>query len=132
MPATRSELQQLPVPGWHAPFVANWHKDVYPAISTDGALANAANGLRVLVTGGGIGIGRTIALTFAKAGAAKVVISGRNSAYLEQSKKSIQEAAKNTEVIAVTGDVTDEASVKKIFEDAGELDGEVHLQDIDR
>ncbi|KIJ32014.1 hypothetical protein M422DRAFT_266246, partial [Sphaerobolus stellatus SS14] len=51
--STHAQLQALPAPGYTAPFVSTWRKEVYPDISVDGALANAAKGLRVLVTGGG-------------------------------------------------------------------------------
>ncbi|KIJ49170.1 hypothetical protein M422DRAFT_246975 [Sphaerobolus stellatus SS14] len=88
--STHVELQALPALGWVSLFVKTWRKNVYPAIAVDGALAGSEKGLRVLVTGGGKGLGRTIALTFAQAGDTKVVIAGRSLAGLEETKKLIE------------------------------------------
>jgi NAD(P)-dependent dehydrogenase (short-subunit alcohol dehydrogenase family) len=68
----------------------------------DGALA----GKVAIVTGGATGIGRAIAARFAQEGAA-VVIAGRNASALAETAKAIG-------VRAVTADVTQEASVKKL------------------
>ena len=69
-------------------------------------------GQRVLITGGGTGVGADLARGFAAAGA-EVVIAGRRT-------KPLQEVAASTPGIrAVTADVTDEASVKAMFAAAG-------------
>ncbi len=65
---------------------------------------------RVLVTGGGTGIGRAIAHALADAGDA-VTITGRRAAPLE-------EAAKGRAIACRTADVTDEAQMAALF-DAG-------------
>lgn len=72
-------------------------------------------GKRVLITGGGTGVGADMALAFAKVGA-EVVISGRRAAPLE----AVQ--AKFDAIKMVVGDVTDEASVANMFEIAGPVD----------
>ena len=63
---------------------------------------------RVLVTGGGSGIGRAVARAFAEAGDA-VTITGRRSDALE-------ETAEGFDMTCRTADVTDEASVKALFD----------------
>lgn len=63
---------------------------------------------RVLVTGGGSGIGRAVARAMAEAGDA-VTISGRTVAPLEQT-------AKGYDMICRTADVTEEASVAALFD----------------
>lgn len=63
---------------------------------------------RVLVTGGGTGIGRAIAHVFAQAGY-DVTIAGRRLEPLE-------EAAKGHNIAIRTADVTDEASVAALFD----------------
>lgn len=72
-------------------------------------------GKRVLITGGGSGAGENLALGFA-AGGAEVVIAGRRLDALQAV------AAKAGGIRAVQGDVTDEASVKRMFAEAGAVD----------
>ena len=71
-------------------------------------------GKRVLITGGGSGAGADLARGFAEAGAA-VVIAGRRMA-------ALQAVAAATGAMAVVGDVTDEASVRAMFQAAGACD----------
>lgn len=72
-------------------------------------------GKRVLITGGGSGVGADLARGFAEAGAA-VVIAGRRQAALESV------ASRLPRVSAVVADVTDEASVRAMFSAAGSCD----------
>lgn len=72
-------------------------------------------GKRALVTGGGSGAGEALALAFAAAGA-EVVISGRRAGALQAV------AARHPAIRAVQADVTDEASVKAMFAEAGPCD----------
>lgn len=73
-------------------------------------------GRRVLVTGGGSGAGADLALGFARAGAAEVVICGRRVSALEAT------AAQHPAIRALACDVTDEASVKELYAQAGRVD----------
>lgn len=70
---------------------------------------------RVVVTGGGTGVGRAIAHAFADAGC-EVVIAGRREAPLEET------AAGRPAIRPLMADVTDEASVVRLFEEAGPAD----------
>ena len=71
-------------------------------------------GKRVLITGGGSGLGADLARGFVAAGA-EVVIAGRRQAPL-------QEVAARVGARAVVADVTDEASVAAMFAAAGRCD----------
>jgi NAD(P)-dependent dehydrogenase (short-subunit alcohol dehydrogenase family) len=71
-------------------------------------------GKRVLITGGGTGVGADLARGFAAAGA-EVVIAGRRLAPLE-------DVAARVGARAVTADVTDEESVAAMFAAAGPCD----------
>lgn len=73
-------------------------------------------GRRVLVTGGGSGAGADLALGFAHAGAAEVVICGRRLDALDAT------AAQHPAIRALACDVTDEASVQALFAQAGRVE----------
>jgi len=73
-------------------------------------------GRRVLVTGGGSGAGADLALGFARAGAAEVVICGRRVDALQSV------ADQHPAIRALPCDVTDEASVAALYAAAGRID----------
>ena len=72
-------------------------------------------GKRVLITGGGSGVGADMARSFAGAGA-EVVVTGRRAAPLEKLAQA------NPSIRAVVADVTQEADVRAMFEQAGPCD----------
>jgi len=78
----------------------------------------------IVVTGGGRGIGRAIALSFAEPGAT-VVITSRTESQLQQTAKDIE--AKGAKAFVVPMDVSDEASVAHGF---GSLHGRVTAVDV--
>ena len=73
------------------------------------------SGRRVLITGGGTGLGANLARSFGAAGA-EVVIAGRRQVPLEAVATDVPGAT------AIVADVTDEASVAAMFAAAGPLD----------
>ncbi|TNY20197.1 putative oxidoreductase [Rhodotorula diobovata] len=104
------------------PLVGRTHHDVYADIDPADALADAAKGLCVLVTGAGRGVGRAEAIAFAQAGAKKVVLTSRSKDELDEVKAAIDALGKGTDVVIHTADITDEKSVDELFETAGEVD----------
>lgn len=70
----------------------------------------------VLVTGGGRGIGRAIALAFAEPGST-VAIASRTRSELETTGKDIEK--RGAKALLLTADVTDEASVVAAFKTLG-------------
>lgn len=72
-------------------------------------------GKRVLITGGGTGVGANMARAFAGAGA-EVVVTGRREAPLRKLEKA------NPSIRAVPADVTQEDSVRAMFQAAGPCD----------
>lgn len=69
---------------------------------------------RILITGGGSGLGADLARSFAAQGG-DVIVAGRRIAPLET-------LACTENIRAITADVTDEASVKDLFANAGQVD----------
>jgi NAD(P)-dependent dehydrogenase (short-subunit alcohol dehydrogenase family) len=77
-----------------------------------------------LVTGSGRGIGAATARLLAARGA-KVVLVSRTSSELEAVAKSIRDAG--GQALAIAADVSDEASVKRLFERAASELGQVSI-----
>ncbi|MGY8776402.1 MAG: SDR family NAD(P)-dependent oxidoreductase, partial [Spongiibacter sp.] len=81
------------------------------SVSNDNSFADK----RVLITGGGSGIGADLAQAFATAGA-RVIIAGRTESKLRQV------AAAHSGIEYRVADVTDPASVDALFSDIDSLD----------
>ena len=77
-----------------------------------------------LVTGGGRGIGRSIALRFAQEGA-QIVIAGRTPASLADTEKEIH--ALGRDVLAVPCDVRDDAAVREMVRKAEARFGRIDI-----
>lgn len=77
-----------------------------------------------LVTGGGSGIGRSVATAFAQEGAA-VVVAGRSPGPLEATVRMIED--KGGRAAAVTADVTRAADVSALVDSVVERFGGLHL-----
>ncbi|KAI1044134.1 hypothetical protein LB505_010555 [Fusarium chuoi] len=73
-------------------FTKTWHNKPYPSIDPTRPELSAA-GKFVAITGGGTGIGRSIAIAFAQAGASTVAILGRRLDRLEIAAAEIAEAS---------------------------------------
>ncbi|KAK0629559.1 hypothetical protein B0T17DRAFT_525825 [Bombardia bombarda] len=87
-----------------------YHTKAYPAI--DPARPElSSKGKSVLITGGGAGIGASIAHAFAKSGAAIIGIVGRRLAVLDATKAAIQADHPGVQVEAITGDITSASSI---------------------
>ncbi|RFU81407.1 3-oxoacyl-acyl-carrier-reductase [Trichoderma arundinaceum] len=84
------------MPGYVS-FTQTWHNKPYPAINPTRPELNAA-GKFVVITGGGSGIGKAIAVAFAQAGATTVAFLGRQLDKLESSAAEITSSAKNSDI----------------------------------
>ncbi|KAL4920445.1 hypothetical protein BDW62DRAFT_176474 [Aspergillus aurantiobrunneus] len=83
-------------------------------------------GLVSVITGGGSGLGRTMALTLATNGASKVFIIGRREDSLRETV-SLAPANSKDSIIPVPGDVTSQDSLQSAYETISAQTGHVDL-----
>ena len=103
---------QSPPPPFRSP-VKTWHNDTYPAISPTRPELSA-HGKRVVITGGGTGIGRETAFAFATAGASSIfLLGGRRAHVLEKTNEAIQKQHPNVQVGYRALDIADVKAVNE-------------------
>ena len=95
-------------------FTKTYHHKPYPYISPARAELSAA-GKNVIITGGGTGIGKAIAIAFAQANAASISIIGRRLNRLKEAARDISVAAASPSVRVLTaqGDLAKRESADK-------------------
>lgn len=79
----------------------------------------------VVVTGAGRGIGKAIALNFAKLGAKVVVNYRTSSVQIKELAKAIE--LEGGEALAIQADISDETQVKKLMDEAKEHFGRIDI-----
>ncbi len=82
-------------------------------------MQNEFKGKTALITGAGTGIGRAVAIGFAKE-AANVILIGRNRDNLTETAKDVRSAGGHVEIVAM--DLTNEKEVAHFFSKLGTLD----------
>lgn len=91
-----------------------YHQTSYSAISpTQPALSTA--GKSIVITGGGTGIGQAAALSFAKSGTSNLLLLGRRTAPLEETRTLITTSYPKTAVHIASADLTDRDSLDTAF-----------------
>ncbi|KAF2430630.1 NAD(P)-binding protein, partial [Tothia fuscella] len=73
----------------------------------------------VVITGGGSGIGASIAKAFAAGGSTKIAVIGRTERSLLTTKHAVGNEYKDTEVLAVSGDITNAKQTDDAFQQIG-------------
>jgi NAD(P)-dependent dehydrogenase (short-subunit alcohol dehydrogenase family) len=79
-----------------------------------------------MITGGGRGIGRGVALRFAREGA-KLALVDIEQAHLDESAAELQKSAPGAEFIALRGDVSESADVQRFFDATVERFGRLDI-----
>lgn len=106
MPPSKDQPNILRGPGDYE-VTARIHNDTYPEIDPHSL---NLSGKAVFITGGSRGLGRSMVLSFAKAGVSKIAVGSRSG--LEGLEKDIKDScAKPPELLPIKLDVTDESSV---------------------
>jgi NAD(P)-dependent dehydrogenase (short-subunit alcohol dehydrogenase family) len=101
-------------------FTSKVHRTAYPAISPKRPELNQAS-RTVLITGGGTGIGKSIAEHYILASAATVIIVGRRLEILQAAAEELKQKAKVAQspstVVALTCDVSSKSDIAALWDD---------------
>eukprot|EP01116_Phalansterium_solitarium_P010753 TRINITY_DN2595_c0_g1_i2.p2 TRINITY_DN2595_c0_g1~~TRINITY_DN2595_c0_g1_i2.p2 ORF type:complete len:264 (-),score=70.28 TRINITY_DN2595_c0_g1_i2:230-1021(-) len=89
--------------------------------------AGKLSGKVALVTGAGSGIGRAIAIKFAKDGATAVVVADRNVSQGQETVKLIQELANGAQALFVETDVSKVADTERMVQAAVSAFGQLNI-----
>lgn len=108
-------------------FTRNYHHEPYDLISPSRPELSAA-GKNFVITGGGTGIGRSIALSFAQAGASSVSILGRRLDRLETAAVEICSIASHgTLVLCKKADLTKLQEVRDAINEIAQSVGSINI-----
>ena len=100
---------------------AEWHTDTYAAISPTRPELSC-KGKKVVITGGGAGIGAGFAQAFADAGASSIAIIGRREPKLQETKQAVIEKEGSVKITIHIADVVDGAALKMAADEIGKWD----------
>lgn len=103
-----------------------WHSETYEAISPKRPELSA-KGKVIVITGGGGSIGGATALAFAQAGATKIAVIGRREGPLQETKHKVESEVPGTNILVVSGDLSDASSMNKALSQVREQLGEVNI-----
>jgi NAD(P)-dependent dehydrogenase (short-subunit alcohol dehydrogenase family) len=105
-------------------FTKQWHSKPYPFISSK-RRELSAKGKNIVITGGGSGIGKAVAVGFAEAGAHSISIIGRREDVLKAAEKEIGKL--NSKVFSVAADLTNGDQTKAAFESISKKFGKIDV-----
>ncbi|KAF2644132.1 putative oxidoreductase [Massarina eburnea CBS 473.64] len=112
--------------GFAFPGLENLHNDIYPAISVADTPSLKQPGKVVLITGANRGIGRSIALQYAHAGVATLVLVARSSEKLKEVEDEIAKIDSGVQVRTFAANVSSEKDIttikRSVETDLGRLD----------
>lgn len=103
-------------------FTKTFHDDTYPAIDPTKRPELTLKGKKVVISGGGAGIGRGLTHAFAQAGAASIAILGRRSGMLLKTKAEVEGKHSDITITTHSADIVDAASVEKAAKEIGSWD----------
>jgi len=95
--------------------VKTYHRDTYPAINPTSPHLST-KGKNIVISGGGTGIGREIARSFAKSGASTIHILGRRENKLLEMKQLVEKNYPNTQVYTHVADIVKRDELDAAFQ----------------
>lgn len=101
--------------------------DIYPAISASQTDSLKQPGKVILITGAGRGIGRAIALQFAHASVAAIILCARTPTQLDEVETSIKQIDPSIRVYKFSLDVTDDAAVSRCASEVTSKEGRLDV-----
>jgi NAD(P)-dependent dehydrogenase (short-subunit alcohol dehydrogenase family) len=107
-----------PTSGYAFVGTENLHNDIYPLIDASKNKDLNQSGKVVLITGAGRGIGRAIALQYAHAQVASIILCARTGSELDEVESSIRK---------ITLDVTNESAVKECADAVKKSEGRLDI-----
>lgn len=123
-------LEKSPFPpdsGFDFVGLNNLHNDIYPAIDVSKTSSLQQPGKVVLITGAGRGIGRSMAIQYARANVNAIIISARTASELDEVEARIKETNSAVTVKKEVLNVTDSAAVKSL---AQRIEQDFHRLDV--
>ncbi|KAJ3951034.1 hypothetical protein N0V92_012562 [Colletotrichum tropicale] len=97
-----------------ASFIKSEHYETYPGVSPT-LVREEFSGKTVLLTGGGSGIGTTMACSFAEANVAELILMGRNESTLRDTAENLAAEFVNLRVSIHVGSVSNQDDVAAAF-----------------
>lgn len=91
------------------------HNDQYPAIDPTKPAPDCSS-KTVVITGGGRGIGKAIAIAFAQAHAKGIALLGRTESTLQEMSDAIKKISHSTDVLLAIADIQDKKQVQNAID----------------
>jgi NAD(P)-dependent dehydrogenase (short-subunit alcohol dehydrogenase family) len=122
-------MAHLPPPhtGYAFPGLENLHNDIYPSISPAQTPSLKQPGKVVLVTGASRGIGRAIALQYAHASVATLILVARSASNLSSLEKEIATIDSKIKVLTFAIDVSNADAVKTLADKVNSQEGRLDI-----
>jgi len=108
-------------------FTKTWHNESYDAISPVARPELSVAGKHIVITGGGTGIGKAVAIGFAEAKASSIHILGRRLDRLEAAKEEILAKVPSAKVFLYSADLVDSTSTKAAFDQIAKQVGKIDI-----